>query len=83
MPAHTYIRTGNYLDAARANVAAVRADERLPNYGTDTFYLINYYGHNLHFLAIANAFAGNSQAALAAAHRLYEVQLPRIKEVPR
>ena len=82
MPAHIYIRTGNYLDAARANVAAVRADERRPDYGSDTFYLIVYYGHNLHFLAIANAFAGNSQAAIAAAHRLYEVQLPRIKEVP-
>ena len=31
MPAHIYIRTGNYLDAARANVAAVRADERRPD----------------------------------------------------
>jgi hypothetical protein len=83
MPAHTYIRTGHYLEAARANVAAVRADERLPDFGADTFYLIGYYGHNLHFLAIANAFAGRSQAALAAANRLYEVEVPRIKAVPQ
>jgi len=82
MPAHTYIRTGNYLEAARANVASVRADERLPEYGTGTFYLIGYYGHNLHFLAISNAFAGNSRVALVAANRLYALQLPRNKEVP-
>ena len=82
MPAHIYVRTGDYIDAARANVAAVRADERRSDYGSDTFYLIVYYGHNLHFLAIANAFAGNSRAAIAAANRLHEVELPRIKEVP-
>ena len=82
MPAHTYIRTGNYLDAARANVAAVRADERTARSGTDTFYMIGYYGHNLHFLAIANAFAGNSREALAAANKLYAFEAPRIREVP-
>jgi tetratricopeptide (TPR) repeat protein len=83
MPAHTYIRTGNYLDAARANVAAVRADERrAKSSGTDTFYMIGYYGHNLHFLAIANAFAGNSREAIAAANKLYAFEAPRIREVP-
>jgi hypothetical protein len=82
MPAHTYIRTGKYIDAARANVAAVRADERTAKSGTDTFYMIGYYGHNLHFLAIANAFAGNSREALAAANKLYAFEAPRIREVP-
>jgi tetratricopeptide (TPR) repeat protein len=82
MPAHTYIRTGQYLEAARANVAAARADERLVNAGVDSFYLIGYYGHNLHFLAISNAFAGNSREAIAAANKLYEVEAPRIKAVP-
>jgi tetratricopeptide (TPR) repeat protein len=83
MPAHTYIRTGNYLEAARANVAAVRADERTAKSGTDTFYMIGYYGHNLHFLAIANAFAGNSREAIAAANKLYAFEAPRIREVPQ
>ena len=82
MPAHTYIRTGKYLEAASANVAAVRADERLAEAGVESFYLIGYYGHNLHFLAISNAFAGNSHAAIAAANKLYDVEAPRIKEVP-
>ena len=83
MPAHTYIRTGNYLEAARANIAAVRADERTAKSGTDTFYMIGYYGHNLHFLAIANAFAGNSRAAIAAANKLSAFEAPRIREVPQ
>jgi tetratricopeptide (TPR) repeat protein len=83
MPAHTYIRTGNYLDAARVNRDAARADERLAKAGSPApFYLIGYYGHNLHFLAISNAFAGNSRGAIAAANKLYDVEAPRIKQVP-
>jgi tetratricopeptide (TPR) repeat protein len=82
MPAHTYIRTGRYLDAARANIAAIRADERRAQIEGDSFYMTVYYAHNLHFLAISNAFAGNSRDAIAAANKLYEVEAPRIKEVP-
>jgi tetratricopeptide (TPR) repeat protein len=81
MPAHVYIRTGNYLGAARANVVAIKADERLAKSGAESFYLIVYYGHNLHFLAISSAFAGNSRDAIAAAKKLHEVEAPRIKEV--
>jgi tetratricopeptide (TPR) repeat protein len=84
MPAHVYIRTGNYLEAAHANVQAAMADERLAVTGGDSssFYLISYYGHNLHFLAISNAFAGNSRDALSAASKLYEIEASRIREVP-
>jgi hypothetical protein len=84
MPAHIYIRTGQYLEAAQANVEAAKADERLAAADGDSspFYLVAYYGHNLHFLAISNAFAGNSREALAAAQKLYDNQAPRIKEVP-
>jgi hypothetical protein len=85
MPAHVYIRTGNYLEAAHANVEAARADERLAATGGDSlpFYLTAYYGHNLHFLAISNTFAGNSRDALSAANKLHEVEGPRITEVPQ
>lgn len=82
MPAHVYIRTGNYLEAARANVAAVKADERRVATGESSFYLVAYYGHNLHFLAIADAFAGRSRAAIDAASKLYDFESPRAKEVP-
>jgi hypothetical protein len=84
MPAHIYIRTGNYLEAAHANVEAAKADERLAasGGGSSSYYLIGYYGHNLHFLAISNAFAGNSREALSAARKLYDFEAPRIKDVP-
>jgi len=82
MPAHVYIRTGDYLAAARANVAAIAADERRAAIQGESFYMIAYYGHNLHFLAISNAFAGNSRDAIAAAKKLYEVEAPRVREVP-
>jgi hypothetical protein len=63
MSAHIYIRTGDYPGAARANEAAVRADEALPKSEETTFYSVAYYGHNLHFLAVSNALAGNSARA--------------------
>jgi hypothetical protein len=71
MSAHIYIRTGDYPRAARANEAAVRADEALPKSEEATFYSVAYYGHNLHFLAVTNALAGNSTRAIAAAKKLY------------
>jgi len=71
MSAHIYIRTGDYPRAARANEAAVQADEALPKSGGATFYSVAYYGHNLHFLAVTNALAGNATRAIAAANRLY------------
>ncbi len=82
MPAHIYIRTGNYIDAIRVNEAAARADERLAASGTKSFYLVAYYGHNLHFLAVCNAIAGNFTRAIAAANKLYAHASPMIREIP-
>ncbi len=83
MPAHIYIRTGNYLQAVRVNEAAVRADEALAKSAEEGFYLIGYYGHNLHFLAVCNALAGDSAHSIAAANKLYAHSERRIKEVPQ
>ena len=82
MPAHIYIRTGNYIDAIRVNEAAARADERLAASGAKSVYLVAYYGHNLHFLAICNAIVGNYAQAIATANKLYAHVAPMIKEIP-
>ena len=82
MPAHIYIRTGNYIDAIRVNEAAARADERLATSGAKSYYLVAYYGHNLHFLAICNAIAGNSARAIATADKLYANASTMIREIP-
>ena len=49
----------------------MRADEALAKSAEASFYLIGYYGHNLHFLAVYNALAGDSAHAIAAANKLY------------
>ena len=60
----------------------MRADERLAASGAKSFYLVAYYGHNLHFLAVCNAIAGNSAQAIAAANNLYAHASPMVKEIP-
>jgi len=64
MPAHIYMRTGDYHGAARANLAAVNADLvylRLPH--AAGVYPALYYTHNLHFLTAAQGMAGESAGA--------------------
>ena len=82
MPAHTYIRTGRYLDAAKRNEVAAAADERLRAAGVQGVYTIGYYGHNLHFLSVSYAMAGNAAKSIAAANKLAVTVEPAIKEVP-
>ncbi len=82
MPAHTYIRTGRYLDAARVNEKAVAADERLRAAGVQSLYTVGYYGHNLHFLAVCYALAGNAAKSIATANKLAAFVRPQLKDVP-
>jgi tetratricopeptide (TPR) repeat protein len=71
MPAHIYYRIGRYLDSLEANKAAVLVDEQLfaqaPSQG---MYRYVYYPHNVHFVLVSAARAGDGQTALAAADKL-------------
>ncbi|HEX5829345.1 MAG TPA: hypothetical protein VFY16_00100 [Gemmatimonadaceae bacterium] len=67
MPAHTYIRTGRYLDAIRANQHAAHEDEMFLRDRTPRGIYPFYYAHNLHFLWAAASMAGQSAVALQAA----------------
>jgi len=71
MPAHTYIRTGRYLDAARVNEKAVAADERLRAAGVQSLYT-----------AVCYALAGNAARSIAAANKLAAFVRPQLKDVP-
>lgn len=71
MPAHVYMRTGDYSAAARANLAAAEVDRaylRLAH--PDGIYPALYYTHNLHFLTAAQGMAGQSAAAARASATL-------------
>jgi hypothetical protein len=83
MPAHIYIRVGDYDAAARRNAVAASVDEAyIKNGGGQGIYPLMYYSHNLHFLAVAHAVQGRSGEALAAAEKLAAHVGPHVKAMP-
>ena len=70
MPAHIYIRTGQYAKSAKSNADAAAVDEKyFKATGAQGFYAMAYYGHNLQFESAAAMFAGNFAQARDAAKR--------------
>jgi tetratricopeptide (TPR) repeat protein len=68
MPAHIFIRTGNYNGAVDANANAARADEAyFARTRPEGLYPIMYYTHNFQFLATAAGMVGQSKKAMDAA----------------
>ena len=54
MPAHIYIRTGNYDGAVEANANAARVDEAyMAATKAEGVYSMMYYTHNFQFLSAA------------------------------
>lgn len=83
MPAHIFIRTGEHEASEKTNVAAAKADEEyLKATGAQGVYPMMYYTHNLHFIAVENAFLGNYAASLAAAKKIQKHVGPHAKEMP-
>ena len=84
MPAHIYIRTGDYNAAARNNVEALKVDKAyLQQSGSfaDAYDMI-YYSHNLHFLSAAYAMAGNFAGSKQAADELEAHIRPIVGRMP-
>ncbi|HLA09024.1 MAG TPA: alpha/beta fold hydrolase [Pyrinomonadaceae bacterium] len=83
MPSHIYIRTGDYLEAAKANVDAIVADrEYIQKSGAQGVYPMMYYNHNIHFLAAANAMKGRYADAIKSARELEANVKPHLKAMP-
>jgi tetratricopeptide (TPR) repeat protein len=76
MPAHIFIRTGDYNGAIEANASAARADEAyFARTKAEGVYPMMYYTHNFQFLATAAAMIGEcAKAADAAAKAAKNVQ---------
>jgi tetratricopeptide (TPR) repeat protein len=76
MPAHIYVRVGQYADAEVANERAAKADRTyIRHCRAQGFYPGAYYPHNLHFLWWAQLFQGRSADALRTAQRSAEYAL--------
>jgi tetratricopeptide (TPR) repeat protein len=71
MPSHIYMQVGRYAEAFEANARAAAADERyLTQCRAQGIYPLNYFPHNLHFVAWAAIMQGRSVEALAAARQV-------------
>jgi len=83
MPAHVFIRTGDYDGAIDANAGAARADEayfaRTKSEGT---YPTMYYTHNFQFLSTAAAMVGQCAKAVDAAAKAVKVVAPMAGHEP-
>ena len=72
MPAHTYMRVGDYAASAHSNAIGANADRvYLRESGTTgSMYDMMYFCHNLHFMSAAYSMAGNFARAKEAADEL-------------
>ena len=83
MPAHIYIRTGDYQAALQTNQKAALADQAyLKASGAEGIYPMMYYSHNLHFIAMAAAMNGNYLESRRGAQMLAANVGPHVKDMP-
>jgi len=82
MPAHIYMRTGNYQGAVTANAKAADVDRRyIASTGAGGVYPLMYYNHNLDFLASAAMMAGQFAKAGESADLLVANVLPAVEQM--
>jgi tetratricopeptide (TPR) repeat protein len=83
MPAHIYIRTGDYEAAVKTNEKAAEVDRAyLKATGEQGIYPMMYYSHNLHFVAMCGAMNGRYAEARKNADLLAANVGPHVKEMP-
>lgn len=83
MPAHVYIRTGDYEAAVKTNQQAAAVDHAYINAtGAQGLYPLMYYSHNLHFIAMCAAMNGNYEEARKNADLLAAHVAPHVKDMP-
>ena len=83
MPAHIYIRTGDYEAAVKTNEEAAAVDRAyLKATGDQGIYPMMYYSHNLHFIAMCASMNGNYAEAKRNADLLAAHVGPGVKQMP-
>ncbi len=83
MPAHVYIRTGDYAAAVKTNEEAAAIDRAyIQRSGAQGIYPMMYYSHNLHFIAMCSAMTGDYAESHKAAEMLAAHVGPAVKDMP-
>ena len=71
MPAHIYLRVGQYRRSLDLNKRAVAVDERyFQRSPSDPLYKSAYYPHNIHFVMVSAQLGGDAATAVDAAKKL-------------
>lgn len=71
MPAHIYVRVGQYARSIESNLKAVKADEQYLSYsGNQGMYRLMYYPHNVDFIAFSSYMEGRSNLGIQTALKL-------------
>jgi tetratricopeptide (TPR) repeat protein len=82
MPAHVFMRTGDYERAAQANIDAAEADRKyFETSGADGIYS-TYWSHNWHFLSAAYSMQGRYRDAFESVRRAAGIMAPMAKQIP-
>ena len=81
MPAHIYVRTGDYLAAEEACAKAARIDDGHIQTLPSMFTVLSYL-HDLYFLATAASMDGHFLAAKDAADKLADRVAPHVPKMP-
>jgi len=83
MPAHVYIRTGDYEAAVKTNEQAAAVDRAyIKASRAQGIYPMMYYSHNLHFIAMCAAMNGNYAESMKNAELLVANVSPHVREMP-
>jgi tetratricopeptide (TPR) repeat protein len=84
MPAHIYIRTGDYLRAEAACVKAAKVDEnRIRDSSKPDMFTVLSFLHDLYFLAAAAGMDGHYLTAREASDKLTAQVTLHVKEMPQ
>lgn len=79
MPSHIYMRVGRFGDSYEANRLATMADESyITQCRAQGIYPLNYYPHNIHFMAWSAMVQGRPGAALEAARKIVDKVPPEL-----
>jgi tetratricopeptide (TPR) repeat protein len=83
MPAHVYIRTGDYEAAVKTNEQAAVVDRAyIKATGAQGIYPMMYYSHNLHFIAMCSAMNGSYEESRKNAEMLAQHVGPAVQMMP-
>ncbi len=73
MPAHIYIRTGDYHKGTLSNMRSIEVDSSyLTTCHAQGTYPLTLYPHNYHFMAATATLEGNSKLGILAANKVAE-----------